>query len=192
LFTLVACGDGAVPSTSAGEGGNASSSSSSSGNGGSGEGGNGGSGGSGGSGGASSSELVPSDPTALFTYLQSKQYAGFAGESAIHLSTGPHGGSVRTYVNAALNASLAAKNAEHPKGAASVKELYAADNTTLEGWAVLVKTQDMSAAGQGYYWYEHFSVTDGSNPAFSGQGLGLCVNCHAPGKDFFLSPYPLQ
>lgn len=182
LFTLVACGDGAAPSTSGGEGGSASSSSASTSSG----------GGGGGSGGASGSDLVPSDPTELFTYLQSKKYADFAGESAIHLSTGPHGGSVRTYVNAALNASLAAKNAEHPKGAASVKELYAADNTTLEGWAVLVKTQDSSAAGQGYYWYEHFSVTDGSNPAFSGQGLALCVNCHAPGKDFFLSPYPLQ
>jgi hypothetical protein len=187
LFTLLACGDGEVPSTSAGEGGGASVSTSTSGSGGASGGASGSSSGSG-----SGSEFVPSDPAELFTYLQSKGYAGFASESAVHPSTGPHGGPVRTYVNAALNASLAANNTEHPKGAASVKELYAADSTTLEGWAVLVKNQDASAAGQGYYWYEHFSVTDGSNPAFSGQGLGLCVNCHAPGKDFFLTPYPLK
>ena len=192
VFTLVACGDEAMPNTSGGEGGNASSTSASSTSSTSTSTSTSSSSGGGGSGGASGSELVPSDPAELFTYLQSKQYAGFAGESAIHLSTGPHGGSVRTFVNAALKASLAANNAEHPKGAASVKELYAADNTTLEGWAVLVKTQDTSAAGQGYYWYEHFNVNNGANPAFSGQGLALCVNCHAPGKDFFLSPYPLQ
>jgi hypothetical protein len=191
LFTLLACGDGEVPSTSAGEGGGASVSTSTSGSGGASASASGGASGSS-SGSGSGSEFVPSDPAELFTYLQSKGYAGFASESAVHPSTGPHGGPVRTYVNAALNASLAANNTEHPKGAASVKELYAADSTTLEGWAVLVKNQDASAAGQGYYWYEHFSVTDGSNPAFSGQGLGLCVNCHAPGKDFFLTPYPLK
>jgi hypothetical protein len=122
LFALVACGDDAVPTTSAGEGGSASESSSSSSASGSGGAGSGGTGGAsnGGSGGASGSDVVPSDPAALFTYLQSKKYTGFAGESAIHPSTGPHGGSVRTFVNAALNASLAANNAEHPKGAASV------------------------------------------------------------------------
>lgn len=193
MLGILGCGGDPDPNST-------SASTSSSGAGGMGQGGAGGAGGSGGQGGnggnggagGSSAIDVPATPPELFTFLQSKGYAGFAAESAPHPSTGPHGGPVRTFINEPLRLSLEAGSAEHPKGAACVKELYDTAGTTLRGWAVFVKTEDASAGGQGFYWYEHFSTTSGENPAFAGQGLALCANCHVGGKDYFLTPFPLQ
>ncbi len=112
------------------------------------------------------------------------------GKSIVHASTGPHGGNVRTYLNAKLEASMKA-GGTHTKDAASVKELYGSGTTTVTGWAVMVKTQDASASGQGFYWYEVFSTQPGAG-ALEGQGKKLCVDCHAGGKDYVLAPFPLQ
>lgn len=97
---------------------------------------------------------------------------------------------MQTYLNDPLDASLAAKSAEHPAGAASVKELYG-DGTKLTGWAVMVKTEAKSDGGQGWFWYEVFDVAPGAS-GIGGQGSATCTGCHARGTDFVRIPYPLQ
>lgn len=134
---------------------------------------------------------VPTDGTALLTWLQARSYASFPRESKVHASTGPHGGSVRTYVTPSLDASLAAKALEHPKGAAMVKEFYGG-GSEVTGWAVAVKTDAASAGGDNWYWYEIFGTTSATKPVADGKGLPGCKGCHSGGKDFVLSPYPLQ
>lgn len=79
--------------------------------------------------------------------------------------------------------------AEHPKGSAAVKEFLS--NGQVTGWAAYVKTEDASASGTGWYWYEVFSL-DANASAIEGQGKATCTGCHSGGKDFVLSPYPLQ
>jgi hypothetical protein len=182
--------DAASTSGSGGSGGGASTSGaggSTSGAGGSTSGAGGSTSGAGGSDGATD---VPASTEALFAFLKAGKYLGFAKESGIHPSTGPHFGNVRTYINPALAASLAAGNKEHPIRAAAVKELYK-NGTEVIGWAVMVKTQAASMAGNGWFWYES---TDTSNPAggYAGQGLSLCTGCHSAGKDFVRTPFPLQ
>lgn len=132
---------------------------------------------------------VPTTPVALQAWLGKRLYACWAHESAKHASTGPHGGDIRTYLNAKLFASMQGSG-EHPEGAASVKELYGSGDE-VTGWAVMVKTQAASANGQGFYWYETFGTQAGAN-AIEGQGKPLCVDCHAAGKDHVLIPFPLH
>lgn len=134
---------------------------------------------------------VPTTPMELFAYLKAGSYLGFPAESGIHTSTGPHGSKVRTFITPALEASLAAGNAEHPINSATIKELYL-NSTTVQGWAVEVKIQDKSDGGKGWYWYETFNATDPTKYSTSGVGVALCYNCHSAGKDYFRSPFPLQ
>lgn len=145
---------------------------------------------------AAVSDTVPTDADALFTYLQEGRYKEFAHEEERHTSTGPHPDpqvrethTVIAFFNSGLDASLKAGNEAHPEGSAAVKEFYNADGE-LSGWAVSVKTQAESATGQGWYWYEVTSVTDGSSPVAAGNGVALCWGCHASGNDFVLSLYP--
>ncbi len=133
---------------------------------------------------------VPLDTVALHEYLRSGAYRAWAGESAPHPSTGPHGGNVRTYVSPGLLASLQQAGA-HPKDATTIKELYGS-GSTVTGWAVGIKLADDSDGGRAWYWYEVFSTQPGARPAFAGQGLPLCGNCHSDGRDYVLTPYPLQ
>jgi hypothetical protein len=133
--------------------------------------------------------LVPEVSADLFKYLQSGEYRKFAHESGVHPSDGPHG-SVLTYVNPILEASLKAENEVHPVNAAAVKELYN-NSGTLIGWAVSVKTQAESEDGNGWYWYENFSTTN-NRPIANGKGVGLCAGCHSGGLDFVTVPYPLR
>ena len=141
------------------------------------------------------SSVVPTDLDALFAYLQAGQYKTFAvRESATHPSAGPHtryGLPVRVYLDHIFDDSLRAGRASHPVGASAVKELYD-DRGALQGWAVMVKTQADSAGGKGWFWYEVTSTTEGSRPVAGGNGVPLCFGCHATGKDYFLSRYPLK
>lgn len=131
----------------------------------------------------------PADARELRAWLQAGTYLGWHAESGIHPSGGPHGGSVRTYMNDAVFDSLVAGNAAHPRGAAVVKELYFG-TATVQLWAVAIKVDDDSAGGNGWYWYEGASL--------SGRGLRACTQCHASdyrqfiSKDFVLTPFPLQ
>lgn len=134
---------------------------------------------------------VPSEPEALLAYLRSGEYKGFAAESGPHASSGPHGGRVLTYVNDILAESLDAENAEHPRCAASVKELFLGKDE-VSGWAVLVKNQERSARGKGYYWLEILSTQSGRRADYEGQGINICVGCHSAGQDSFRAPWPLQ
>jgi hypothetical protein len=144
------------------------------------------------------SDTVPTDADALFGYLQEGKYKGFAHEAEKHTSMGPHpdpqsreSHTVIAFFNSGLDASLKAGNEAHPEGSAAVKEFYGADGE-LSGWAVSVKTQAESATGQGWFWYEVISVTDGSAPVAAGNGVALCWGCHSSGNDFVLSQYPAE
>lgn len=121
----------------------------------------------------------PIDASALRTWLEAGSYAGWPAEAAIHDSAGPHFGGVRTFLNPALSDSLAAGAAEHPRGAAAVKELFG-DGQTVLGWSVMVKFQDASADGDGWYWFERYEGKDLAD----GAGVGACTGCHAAGADY--------
>ncbi|MBA3547038.1 MAG: hypothetical protein H0T76_11185 [Nannocystis sp.] len=134
-------------------------------------------------------ELPPIENVeALESWLAGGAYKQWAAESKVHASTGPHGGNVRTYVNAIALGSLAAQAAEHPQDAATVKELYGDSMDTLIGYAVALKTAPQSEGGATWYWYERINAT------VYGGGLDvpLCSGCHGDGADYILTPYPLQ
>jgi hypothetical protein len=136
------------------------------------------------SGGEPVDQLPPTDSAALLPWLEAGSYLAWDRESAIHPSAGPHGGDVRTYVNAALVASLAAGAASHPVDAAVVKELYDAE---VVGFAVMVKVAP-GTGGDTWYWYEIV----GSSTYADGVDESLCWGCHEAGADQVLTPFPLQ
>jgi hypothetical protein len=134
---------------------------------------------------------VPTSATPLFAYLKSGAYKSFAAESLVHATVSPHG-DVRAYLNPTLEASMKAGNPEHPICSAVVKELYDPDKTTLKGWVVWVKLQLGKPGGQGFYWYEVQSTTNGTKPAADGIGVQPCAACHSGGKDYLLLTWPLK
>ncbi|HMR74202.1 MAG TPA: hypothetical protein PKD61_03790 [Polyangiaceae bacterium] len=155
--------------------------------------GTGGAGATGGNGSCDSNSCdAPPEAAALFSFLKAGSYQTWNKESAAHASTGPHSASVRAWVSPTLDKSLTDGATSHPVGAAAVKEFLDSGGAAT-GWAVWVKVQSDSAAGQGFYWYETFDASTGSAAA-DGVGVSLCVNCHEQpsGKDYFLSPVPLQ
>ena len=138
---------------------------------------------------------VPTDKDGLFQFLKAGGYKEFsAKESVRHPGRGPHsriGWPVRVYLDPALDASFKAGNGSHPAGSSAVKEMYT-EAGELQGWAVMVKTASDSQGGQGWFWYEVTSTTEGAKPVAAGNGLPLCFGCHSTGKDFVLTDYPLQ
>jgi len=138
-----------------------------------------------------SDETPPADGAALFDWLSAGNYKNWVHESEKHKSAGPHPQSVIAYLNAKLDASLAAGAASHPEGSAAVKELFDGDGN-LSGWAVSIKTQADSASGQGWYWYEMLGTKVDSRVVADGNGVPLCFGCHTPGKDYVLIPHPLK
>ena len=146
----------------------------------------------------SSSGPVPTDMGALFKYLNDRRYESFAQqESALHPSIGPHatfGAPVRVFLSDDIAASLAAGNTSHPEGSSIIKEMYESDGKTLMGWAVMVKTQEDTDGGNGWFWYEVVSTTDPTKlgGGQAGNGVPLCTGCHASGRDYVLSDYPLK
>lgn len=138
--------------------------------------------------------VVPTDPERLHEFLKAGSYRSFPGqESDKHPSRGPHAKfswPVRVYLDAKINASLAAGNASHPAGSAIVKEMYSEDGSELVGWAVMVKTQADSASGQGWFWYETTNTEDSNDVVGAGNGLPLCYGCHSTGKDYVLTSFP--
>jgi hypothetical protein len=133
---------------------------------------------------------VPTNVADLNAWLNTGAYTCWAHESMQHASTGPHAGEVKVFLNSKLDASLKGSG-EHAMGSVAVKEFFAVGGKEVTGWAVSVKTQASSAAGQGYYWYETFGKAATSGHS-DGQGEAICVNCHSAGNDFVLIPYPLR
>jgi len=140
---------------------------------------------------AGNPDRPPAEAAALRQFLGAGGYLTWARESRSHRSAGPHPVTVRTYLNPELEASLAAGSQQHPVGAAAVKELFGEDGK-LSGWAAAIKTEPRSGVGKGWYWYEVTSTEPGARPVAAANGVPLCANCHAPGNDFVLSPFPLR
>lgn len=139
---------------------------------------------------------VPVNLEKLFTYLQQEKYKNFKNhESVTHPSAGPHtkeGLPVKVFMNDRLAMSLKNNNQEHPLGSAVVKEMYNIDNN-LAGWAVMVKTDDKTDDGNGWFWYEVTSTTDGSQIPASGNGVPGCIGCHMiGGRDLIRTTFPLK
>jgi hypothetical protein len=136
---------------------------------------------------------VPTDPPALYRWLEAREYGQFAKESAAHPSAGPHAVRVITYLNRALEESMRAGSSRHPVGAAAVKELFGG-NGALEGWAVMIKLYEDRAGGDAWYWYEvtSRSASRATDPNYAGVGLGVCTGCHGSGRDFVRIPFPLR
>ena len=129
-------------------------------------------------------QLPPGDVETLIAWLQAGEYDGWAAESAIHYSAGPHFGNVRTFFNNVLVDSFEGGAAVHPIGAANVKELYG-PGQEIRGWAVMVKRE--VDAGE-WYWFE---VWDGDVLADT-VAWDVCEDCHGDGVDNVLTPWPLQ
>jgi hypothetical protein len=72
-----------------------------------------------------------------------------------------------------------------------VKEMFTKTGD-LRGWAVMVKTNDDSDSGKGWFWYQVTSVTDPSKIAAIGNGVPGFVGCHTAGNDMALSSFPLK
>ncbi|NKB88133.1 MAG: hypothetical protein GKS06_07935 [Acidobacteria bacterium] len=142
------------------------------------------------------SDGLPVSEAALFEYLQDGGYGDFeAKESRTHPGRGPHTSvtsPVRVFYNDILASSMEANNAEHPRGASAVKEMFTADGQP-QGWAVMVKTHDETDEGRGWYWYEVTSDTDSSALAANGNGVPGCIACHSfRDQDLILSGFPLR
>ncbi len=138
---------------------------------------------------------VPTGKEPLFQFLVDGKYKNFpASESKMHPSSGPHskfGRPVKVFMNARMNDALKAGRKALPKGAGAVKEMFDASGK-LEGWAVMLKTQDESDGGKGWFWYEVTSTTDSSAPRASSNGVARCFGCHSVGHDYVLTDYPLK
>jgi hypothetical protein len=130
---------------------------------------------------------VPLGGAALEDWIQAGHYRQWRGESQVHASQGPHFGKVRAYLNPVLFDSMNAGKKDHPKGAIAVKELYG-DGEKVLGWSVAIKTDDASAAGANWYWYEKFEA----RVVADGKGILLCRSCHLAGRDYVLTPWPLR
>jgi hypothetical protein len=136
-----------------------------------------------------SADNVPRSATALNAWLQQRPYASWRTETNAHVSAGPHGGSVRVYLNSPLDDSLTAAMPEHPAGSAAVKELLT--NGQVTGWLAMVKTSARSDSGSGWYWYEVTSAVPNA-PATAGNGIATCIACHGRGRDFVRIAHPLR
>lgn len=132
--------------------------------------------------------IPPTKRKAMLAWLQEKRYLeGYVAEPAVHPSSGPHGGNVRTFFNTILSEDLRAGRTSFRKGAAMVKELYFGSTDTVRGYAVMVKVKKKAgASGQGWLFMESFN---GTQADFYGRGIGLCADCHGAGTDFLLSEF---
>lgn len=151
------------------------------------------------------SQTPPTGYTALEAWISEGHYLAWACEPAAHenRSPSPHGFN-RICSNDLLSAH---GTGEYPVGAASVKELYADDATTIVGYAVALHGTAGTEGGD-WYWYErvpldhpapHDSngvVADGTGEA--GPAMQICVGCHVAagldadhsGHDFIYTQVP--
>lgn len=127
-------------------------------------------------------ETPPTDAEALLAWLGKGEYLDWEAEAAIHDSTGPHFGMVRTFAN---GGAAQKSGAQFPVGTAFVKELYGKSAGDVLGWSVMVRTTDASGGGA-WWWYERY----GDSVYAASQGAGLCTGCHSAGQDLVLTPYP--
>ncbi|MBM4357973.1 MAG: hypothetical protein FJ096_07665 [Deltaproteobacteria bacterium] len=134
---------------------------------------------------------VPTTVDGMLSFLAKGSYASYPTTSAVTRPQGPHGvAGVRAYYHPSLLASLDDQAVEHPAGAGAVLELYSADGTTRFGWAASVKVDPTSDGGFGWLWLEAVEAPDGPKLVEGGDGLSLCINCHASGDDYVIGVKP--
>lgn len=134
-------------------------------------------------------QTPPTGAAAVEAWLTGGAYKSWSCEPAVHeaRSPSPHGWN-RICSNDAIATNVSG-TAAWPMGAAAVKELYAAADGPIIGYAVYLKQAADSAGGANWYWYErvpldspapHDSmgvVADGTGG--SGTAMTICVGCHA-------------
>ena len=98
-----------------------------------------------------------------------------------------------TYLNETPPSSMRTGSASRPVGETAIKKMFD-DGGELIGWAVEIKTQEDSAAGDGWFWYEVTSTSDGSTPVAIGNGVPGCVDCHSQrgNSDLVRTSWPLR
>ena len=116
---------------------------------------------------------------ALLAIAQSGEYQSWKAEPEAHRSTGPHGGTVRTFLNDALYESLKSGATDHPPGSIAVKELFT--DGKRSGWAVDKKRDDGT-----WLFFEGFEPQ--LNQYYFEGTSNLCANCHQSGVDYLLVP----
>lgn len=138
-------------------------------------------------------EQPPEDVADMLDWARAGGYQAWDAESAPHPSAGPHE-QVQAFMNPALIESLAAGNMHHPPGVMAVKENLDADGK-LRGWSISLKvaaTESVNPDPEAWYWWQW---RDGELEV-EGNGIEPCRGCHSAGfvegKDFVLSPFPLQ
>jgi len=130
-------------------------------------------------------QLPPQGQAALEAWLKSGLYKAWTCEDGIHDKrlNGAHGRH-RICSNRLLMESL---DGPYPVGAASVKEMYEADDRP-NGFAVGVKVA-AGLAETSWYWYERTGTSPTSRPVAEGVGAKLCgPDCHgvAPRDHVFI------
>jgi len=57
----------------------------------------------------------------------------------------------------------------------------------------MMKTQEKTDAGNGWFWYEVLSDKNIEKKAAIGNNVSGCVSCHAPSqRDMVLIPFPFK
>jgi hypothetical protein len=144
--------------------------------------------------GSDDSQTPPTGRAAVESWLADGAYKSWDCEPAVHesRSPSPHGFN-RICSNDAI-ANNATGTADWPEGAAAVKELLAAANGPIVGYAVYLKQAPTSAGGANWYWYERVPTDspvphDANGVVADGRGgdgpaKAICVGCHvAAGAD---------
>jgi hypothetical protein len=134
-------------------------------------------------------ELPPRGEALLMPWIAAGYYKAWACEPSPHGEVFPSNhGPNRTCTNSILEAVPAGGIGNYPLNVASVKELYGADMTTIIGYAVDRKINDL--LGDGWYWYEDYNgqiTADG----MATEMIEVCTACHqcAP-RDFVYAIAP--
>lgn len=131
-------------------------------------------------------QTPPIGEDALEAWLDTGAFEDWHCEDETHeaRSPSPHGFN-RICSNDALAGNVSGDD-DWPEGAAAVKVLYESiDETDPLGYAVYLKTDEDSAGGDNWYWYERIGddiIADGMGD--SGTAKSICVSCHvAAGSD---------
>lgn len=133
--------------------------------------------------------VPPTKKKKLLKWLKAGNYLEtYTAEPEIHVSTGPHGGNVRTYYNPILVDDLNEGKTKLSRCATMIKELYFSGEEEVIGYAVMIKVKKKSRKkGKGWLFYETF---DGTNEDASyGKGISECADCHRDGVDYLLSDF---
>jgi Cytochrome P460 len=131
---------------------------------------------------ARAEQTPPMGAAAVEAWLKKGSYRDWQCESEPHAFRAPSPHGFNRICSNDLISDNTKSSADWPKGAAAVKELYAAaDDQEPVGYAVYLKTAADSAGGANWYWYERVPsigvVADGMGD--DGPAKSICVGCHA-------------